>query len=102
LVGSEMCIRDRPSPARSAPPAEAPRIAGDPPARPAPPAAAAPRPAAPAAAPQPAAPAAPQPQPASPMIRGPAAPGTLPPPVPLRLTSLSDPPAPERTTREAR
>lgn len=44
----------------------------------------------------------PQPQPTSPMIRGPAAPGTLPPPVPLRLTSLSDPPAPGRAAREAR
>jgi cell division protein FtsI (penicillin-binding protein 3) len=55
------------------------------------------RPAPPAAAPRPTPP---QPQPDSPMIRGPAAPGTLPPPVPLRLTALD--PAPERPAREAR
>jgi hypothetical protein len=42
--------------------------------------------------------------PESPMIRGPAPPGSLPPPVPLRLTALGGPEAlaPERASREAR
>lgn len=85
------------TPAAARPPAARP--AATPPAA-APPAAAAPAPPAP---PRPAAPTPPLPLPDSPMIRGPAAPGSLPPPVPLRLTALGpDTPAPERPAREAR
>jgi cell division protein FtsI (penicillin-binding protein 3) len=93
----------RPLPPAALEPPRAPAAARVPSAedpRAVPPATAEPRRLPPANAPRAAPPA--SSQPAAPAIRGPGAPGSLPPPVPLRLTALPDTPGPERSSRDAR